>query len=278
MLTLLALLLVACEWDPVQFVCRPAVEERMAENLSGALVPPGPVAVNPDSFTFAVFGDPQIHSDLEHRLGEFADSARAQGLDFFCVLGDLTHDATEAEAAAVKAALDAVGVPCYVTIGNHDLYHRDGWQRFKATWGPSAYSVTIADRLKLIFLDTADGMLGRTQFEWLEEQLADSLPRHKVVGTHFPIYNGTRPLWGRLARSSERYRLLSLLRSGRVSAYCAGHVHGFRHDRIDNLDHFVVGTMPPRIEYFDYGKPGYLLFSLVRDTLRWQRVELASPL
>ena len=31
--------------------------------------------------------------------------------------------------------------------------------------------------------------------------------------------------------------------------------------------------MPARLEYFDYGVPGYLQFSLVRDTLRWQRVE-----
>jgi hypothetical protein len=269
----LALLFVACEWDAGQFLFHPTVEERMEENLSGALPAPQPVAVNPDSFTFAVFGDPQIHSDLEHRLGVFADSARAQGLDFFCVLGDLTHDAYVSEYNTVRSQLDAVGIPYYVTIGNHDMYNRGGWERFTGHWGPSAYSVAIVDKLKLIFLDTADGMLGETQFDWLEGQLDDDGQYHKVVCTHFPIYCGERPLWGRLARADERYRLLSLLHSGGVEAYCAGHIHAWRHDYIDSLDHFVVGTMPARNEYFDYGKPGYLLFSLVRDTLTWRRVE-----
>jgi hypothetical protein len=272
-LALLALLFGACEMDPVQWVCHPAVEERVAENLSGTLPVPQPVAVDPDSFVFGVFGDPQLHADLANRLAEFGVYARAYGLDFFCALGDLAHDASEAEVAAAKAAFDSVGVPYYVTIGNHDLYQREGWQRYKSTWGRSTYSVTIGGRLKLIFLDTADGMLGETQFEWLEEQLADTLPRHKIVGTHFPIYSGERPLWGRLARAAERYRLLSLLHEHGVEAWCSGHIHAWRYDRIEDLDHFVVGTMPASIEYFDYGVPGYLQFSLVRDTLRWQRIE-----
>lgn len=272
-LALLALFFVACEWDARQFVSRTAVEERVKENLEGTMPAPGPVAVDPDSFTFGLFGDPQVHADLENRLSEFAGYARDNGLDFFCALGDLAHDATEAEVAAAKAAFDSVGIPYYVAIGNHDLYHRDGWQRFKTAWGRSTYSVIIAGKLKLIFLDTADGMLGDTQFDWLEEQLADSLPRHKIVCTHFPIYSGERPLWGRLARADERYRLVSLLHERGVAAWCSGHIHAWRYDRIESLDHFVVGTMPARLEYFDYGVPGYLQFSLVRDTLRWQRVE-----
>jgi 3',5'-cyclic AMP phosphodiesterase CpdA len=269
----LALLSVACDWDATQFLFHPTVDERMAENLSGELVWPSPVAVNPDSFVFGVFGDPQVHSDLQSQLGRFADSARAQGLDFFCVLGDLTHDAYVSEYNTVRSHLDAVGIPYFVTIGNHDMYNRGGWERFTGHWGPSAYSVIIAGKLKLIFLDTADGMLGGEQFEWLEEQLEDSLPRHKIVCTHFPMYNGAAPLWGRLARADERYRLLSLLHERGVKAWCSGHVHGFRHDRIENLDHFVVGSMSPNEADLDYGRLGYVTFSLVRDTLRWQRVE-----
>ena len=39
------------------------------------------------------------------------------------------------------------------------------------------------------------------------------------------------------------------------------------------LDHFVAGSMSPKVEDLDYGRLGYVTFSLVRDTLRWQRVE-----
>lgn len=260
----------ACEWDLWGILTRPTVEERVKENLSGEPPAPEPVAVNRDSFCFAVFGDPQIGHDYQSSLNRFKQEATDRGIDFFCVLGDLTNDATPDEVDTIKLQLDRVGIPYYVTIGNHDLFQADGWERFKANYGPSCFPVVIADRIKLIFLDTADGTLGPSQSDWLESELADSRFT-KIVLTHFPVFDGEKPIMWRLASATERAKVQSLLGQNDVYAWCAGHIHGLRHTQVGTVRHLTCGAMAPEL---DYGTAGYLLFSFAHDSLSWQFVDL----
>jgi len=261
----------ACEWDLWGIVARPPVEERVRENLSGIPPAPGPVAVDPDSFRFAVFGDPQIGHDYQSSLSRFKQEVADRGIDFFCVLGDLTNDATPDEVDTIKLQLDRVGIQYYATIGNHDLYQADGWERFKENYGPSCHAVVVADRIKLIFLDTADGTLGPTQFDGLATELRDSA-RIKIVLTHYPVYDGEKPIMWRLASPAERAKVQSLLERHGAYAWCAGHIHGLRHTQVGTVHHFTCGAMGP--DGLDYGNPGYLLFTFAHDTLSWTFIEL----
>lgn len=264
------LALCACKWDLWAIATRPTVEDRVKEDLSGNLPAPAPFPVNPDSFRFAVFGDPQVHSDYKTSLGRFRQEVADKSIDFFCVIGDMTEDATPDEVDTIKAQLDRVGRPYYATIGNHDLFQADGWERFKQNYGPSCYPVVIADRIKLIFLDTADGTVGPTQFDWFETELQDSR-FIKIALTHYPLFDGERPLMYRLASDAERAKVQSLLERYGVYAWCAGHTHALRHTLVDSVNHFTCGGMSPQL---DYGKPGYLLFTFAHDSLAWQFVEL----
>jgi predicted phosphodiesterase len=263
------LVLGACQWDVWGIITRPTVEQRVRECLAGDLLAPEPVAIDPDSFCFAVFGDPQIHTDYHSSLDRFRQEVVQRGIDFFCVLGDLTNDATPEECDSIKLQLERVGVPYYVTIGNHDLFQADGWERFKADYGPSCYAVTIADRIKLIFLDTADGTLGPTQFDWFEDELVDT-GLIKLALTHFPVYDGERPIMWRLASDAERVKVQSLLERHHAFAWCSGHIHGWRHLQVDSVHHFTCGAMAPGT--LDYGSPGYLLFTFAHDSLSWEFV------
>ena len=261
----------ACEWDLWGIVTRPTVEDRVRECLSDTVAAPESVAVNPDSFRFAVFGDPQIEHDYQTSLGRFKQEVTDRGIDFFCALGDLTNDATPDEVDSIKAQLDRVGILYYATIGNHDLFQADGWERFKENYGPSCYPVVIADRIKLIFLDTADGTLGPTQFGWFESELKDRRFT-KVVLTHFPVFDGEKPIMWRLASDVERVKVQSLLEKYGAYAWCAGHIHGLRHTQVGAVHHLTCGAMAPG--NLDYGNPGYLLFTFANDTLSWEFVEL----
>ena len=127
-LSFVALLAGGCDLDWGQFFFHPTVAERMSEDLSGELVAPGPVTVNPDSFRFAMFGDPQVRADGTSLVGRFKADAAAKGIDFFCVLGDMTNDGTGEEQVLAKAQFDSVGRPYYCALGNHDLYQAGGWQ------------------------------------------------------------------------------------------------------------------------------------------------------
>ncbi len=266
-----ALLLCACDvLDWTQAFGHPSTGQRVQESL--AMPVPEPPAVNPDSFCLALFGD--IHVDrnegFEHRLDWLRDEVADRGIDFAVVLGDLADHGFRDEFDAARAGLDSLGVPVYATLGNHDLYQADGWESFKDDFGSATYAVTVADRLKLILLDTAGGELGAAQFDWLERELADTVPVAKIVGTHYAGYDGTTPIMWRLASSAERYKLLSLLRDHAVFAYVAGHLHGYRHTTIAGTEHFIVGTMGMRS--MDRGEPGYLLMTWVRGTPDWQFV------
>jgi len=107
------LLVCACEWDLWGIVTRKTVEQRVQDNLSGVPPAPGPVSVDPDSFRFAVFGDPQIGHDYQTSLGRFEQEVADRGIDFFCVLGDLTNDATSDQVDTIKLQLGRVGIPYY---------------------------------------------------------------------------------------------------------------------------------------------------------------------
>jgi hypothetical protein len=265
--------LVSCDWNVSQFFFHPSTDQRMQDNLSESMPAPQPPEVNPDSFRFALFGDPQIATDLRSHLGWFRTEAARQGIEFFGVLGDLTDGQNDVEREVVKAGLDSTHRPYYCTLGNHDLYQADGWDWFKSEFGPSCYSVVVADRLKLIFLDTAEGDLGQVQFDWLEQQLAaDTLP--KVIGTHFPVYDGLTPIMWRLASSEERYKLMSLLRNHNVRAIVAGHIHGWRHTEIEGVEHFICALPASGM---DYGSPGYLVFTWSRGELTWEHVATTLP-
>lgn len=263
-------LIAGCKWDVTQFIFRPPVDQRIQECISGSIPIPPAAPVNPDSFRFAVFGDPQVGSDGKHLVGRFREDIKPKGIDFFCVLGDLTNDATQEQVGVIKAALDSVGVPYYATAGNHDLYQKEGWQRYKDNFGPSCYSVTIAGKLKLIFLDTAEGVIGSTQFDWLERELENSGRYITIVCTHFPCYDGIAPGIYRLASAAERHKLQSLLKRYGVYAIASGHIHGWRRTSISGVNHFVTGTMALNL---DYGANGYLLFTFARGSLYWERVD-----
>jgi 3',5'-cyclic AMP phosphodiesterase CpdA len=259
------LLAAACEWDMGQFIAHPAVDQRVRESLADSVVAP----TLPDSFRFAVISDIHIGEDGTGRIPAFRDSIASRGLGFFCVTGDLTDGGTPDQYALAKAALDSAGLPYLVTIGNHDLYQASGWTSFKTLFGPSCYSVVVGDRLKLIFLDTADGLVGQRQFDWLEDELNDGDATVKIVLSHYSFYDGTTPIVWRFASGPERYKLQYYLDSFGVKAYVGGHLHGWRHTTIDSVEHFINALSPGEM---DYGEPGILIFTFANDSLSWEHV------
>jgi predicted phosphodiesterase len=260
-----------CDWDVGQFLFHPSVEQRVEESFD--LAQPQPVEVDPDSFTFAVFGDPHYVLGPHPTLERFRGDVVEKGIDFFLVLGDIAHDGTEAQMRRARAGLDSIGRPYYVTNGNHDLYQADAWLSFKTEFGPSCYSVVIADKLKLIFIDTAEGRLGECQFQWLEQELATAGDRIKFVGTHFPVYDGDTPGVYRMASGPERARLQHLLQKYGVFAIASGHIHGWRDTEVEGVRHFITGTMQASEDGLDFGNLGYMLVTFAHDSLSWQRVD-----
>ena len=136
-----------------------------------------------------MFSDLHESPDNTSLLGRFSEDVASKNISFFVVAGDLTEDATTSEYNQVKSQMQAVGIPYYATIGNHDLFQASnagGWGGWKSTFGPGTYSVTIASVVRLIFIDSASGDIGDSQFGWLESPAFDEGALHLCFRSPLP--------------------------------------------------------------------------------------------
>ena len=153
-------LVFGCGKNPMEMFFHPNVDTRFSDSLK--LATPTAVAVNSTQFNFAVFSDVHKLEGNSTLLSRFGADVAPKNIGFFVVVGDLTENATTTEYNEVKTELQAVGIPYYATIGNHDLFQAPsagGWGGWKSTFGPGTYSVTIAGVVRFIFLDSASETL-----------------------------------------------------------------------------------------------------------------------
>lgn len=266
--------LLGCGKDLSQIFFHSSVSQRFNDSTSGTLAVPSPFALpSPNAFNFAVFGDSHVNSRNESLLSRFKQDVTSKNLSFFVVLGDITEDGSTSELIQAKADLDAVGIPYFTTVGNHDLFQsgsNGGWDVWKTTFGAATYSVTFANVVRFLLIDTSSGQIGAEQFDWLRSQLSSQI-QYTFVGSHYSIYDGTMPSMWRLESVEERYELIDILNAGNVYAYVGAHTHGFRQSQLGSVLHFVTGSMYH--DTLDYGSHGYLLFSYSGGQMSWQQVK-----
>jgi hypothetical protein len=211
---LIFFLFLGCGKNLTQTLFHPDIEKRSKESLSGVTAIPSPFPLlHQNSFRFAVFGDVQIRAEKKNMLELFKNEVTHRNIDFFVVLGDHTEDGSNQELGQIKSDLNQVGIPYYATIGNHDLFQSapaGGWESWKTIFGAATYSVILGGSVRLILLDTASGDIGATQFQWLENQLKIPVP-FTLVGSHYPVNDGSTPSIWRLESTEERYKLTGLL-------------------------------------------------------------------
>ncbi len=265
---LLLLLTAGCEIDPRAVLLHPDVETRVRQSLNTVL----PSVTFPETLRFAVFSDLHIGKPAGSYWQSFVRLLDSLDITFFCASGDLTDHGTAAEYDSVLRLFQGTHRHYYVTLGNHDLYRPNSWDYYQNRFGPACYAIRPSLHLKLIFLDTGEGRIGATQFSWLETELS-SPEKYKIIITHFPVYDDQTPSIFRLASVAERAKLLSLLRKYQVYAWCAGHIHGLRHQQIDGTAHFLTGAIS---RARDFGEPGFLLFEVQPDTVLWRFVPLTD--
>ena len=261
--------LYSCQEEIGAFFIHESVNTRMRE--SRQLQPP-----YQDYFTdslplrFAVFSDIHITEENENLFAKLQKDIVDKDISFFVVDGDLTDHGLQSEYRICWEYFMNLGIPWFVTIGNHDMYQKDGWETWKNYFGPSCYTVAVADDLRLIFLDTSTGTVGKDQFNWLEKVLKENPEKFKIVISHYPLYDDPFPSIWRLPGAEERYKLFRLFDQYHVYAYIGGHLHTFQHKTINGIQHFIVGSMNPH--KLDKGEHGYLLFTLEKHELTWEQV------
>lgn len=136
---------------------------------------------------------------------------------------------------------DPLGIQIYASLGNHDWGYADSpaaevlYTPQSRSWRmPRTYYSFTAGAAQFFALDTNE--ISRAQLIWLDDQLAASKAKWKIVYGHHPIYSS-----GAHADSPRLIRqLLPLLKSRRVDVYIAGHDHDMQHLKTEGGVHFFV--------------------------------------
>jgi 3',5'-cyclic AMP phosphodiesterase CpdA len=214
---------------------------RFSENMNSSLTLPGnidPPGLN--QFSFAILGDTHIGNPAGGVLKDALSSAKTQGDAFVLVAGDLTDNGDIGQYRQFQTLFSDAGLPFRAAMGNHDIFF-GGWDQWKAEIGRSIYSFN-ADNVHVVILDTANGMLGRDQINWLKQDLESATQVHKVVMTHYPVWNGRFASIFRMSSDEETAIVKDLFVRTGVRLVVSGHFHGYDEVTIGGVKYVVTGA------------------------------------
>ncbi len=191
---------------------------------------------SPLAFRFAIVSD--SHNDNDH-LKKALQMAKSKGARFVVGLGDFTDVGTVDELRKAKLQFDTVGLPYYVTAGDHDLWDsRDKKQtaskNFQEVFG-LPYQSLAYQNLRIVMMYDADNYLGidGAQQKWLEDELtrlnSDSAkPIFVMTGT--PLFHPSSDhQMGRINNSlrTQADKFSALFKDKGVKEVIAGDTHFF---------------------------------------------------
>ncbi|MBI3722920.1 metallophosphoesterase, partial [bacterium] len=101
---------------------------------------------------------------------------------FVLHLGDLSHGLAY-ECEAIRASFDRIGVPIFVSPGNHDVFPWHSLQSFHRYLNVAPFAFTVAGQ-RFFVLDVADYPIAPAQLDWLEEGIRSAGESRSWVFLH----------------------------------------------------------------------------------------------
>lgn len=211
------------------------------------------------------------------RLYKYISAERNDPMALFAIhAGDMVNESGETGFIMTEAALQynaetqAENDPCFLVIGNHDVYY-DCAKFFKQHFHTSTYTLTVKTvggfQDLYIFLDSGNGTHGKRQLDWLEEKLSHREDyRHCIVISHNWLfrtsYNYTTTPAANLPQD-EQYAFMDLMSRNNVEVVLMGHFHmreqrqfgGVQYLMTDNLNEgeltpsYLVLTVGEKVSY-----------------------------
>ena len=146
-------------------------------------------------------------------------------------------------------------LPFYPVVGNHDITH-NGWALFSRLFKTSFYEFTVSVIIegdtvtdRFIFLDSANGTLGKYQIEQIDNDVFDifsneyKIYRNTFVFTHTNIF---RPKLNEFASTycrEELYYILDKLADWNTTIAFWGHVHAWDERDFGDVHHITMPSM-----------------------------------
>ncbi|MET0388477.1 MAG: metallophosphoesterase [Polyangiales bacterium] len=206
-----------------------------------------PDAEDEAPFRFAVFADVQeaidTVQDIYRRMNE------TPMLRFVLMSGDLTSQGTVAELQRFQQELRGLQVPCFSTLGNHELgASEDNYHRF---FGRGSHHFVFKGA-HFTLIDDASATIAPQTYTWLSEWLREGRDAFHSVYMHLPPLDVSGVRNGAMASRAEADLLLSQLARAGVDLTVYGHVHTYDAYTNAGIPAFITGGGGAIPERFDH--------------------------
>lgn len=186
-------------------------------------------------------------------------------------------------------SVDDVPYPFYPVVGNHDITH-NGWALWSNIFHSSFYDVWVSVGVidgeyvydHFIFLDTANGTLGKEQVDLIEQGLVDDKyaaendgirTRNTFVFSHTNIFRPSSLQFASTFAREETFFLLNQFVEWDANIVFCGHVHKWDEQEVGGVHYLTLDSMSEN----NNPEPGdYLVrVHVKRDgTITWERVHM----
>lgn len=235
---LVELSLLSCNYvDPFSALATVPVNDRFKDrNSYNDFLPP--TVSNSSQFNFAVITDTHYYDRPLHYIEKLQDHLATYGIEFIVVVGDITQAGQNEQIDYYLNDKATSSVPVYPAIGNHDLFN-NGFSRYSQRIGRSVYNFSVGDSF-FLFLDTANGTLGRDQRIWYEEKLKENTLNNVFVFSHYSLTDGAWQTFTTMPYPIEVYNLISLNDQYNVDYFISGHLHVYNRKELRGVQYFIV--------------------------------------
>ena len=200
---------------------------------------------------FCVFTD--LHYDVipdgNRRIHDLLTTCRNQQVDFILELGDLCHPTEENR--AVLTAFQQAGIPCYFSLGNHNIDFCPPETALSFLGLTQGHYAVVKDNVKFIFLnaaytETAAPYIPPEQLAWLTQELADNQYFY-VICTHQSLHNDFVTAGGKPRGIINRAEVRAILErrnaeQKRVLLCLNGHDHGSDLKIIGGIPYYTLNS------------------------------------
>ena len=250
-------------WDASDVV---TVDERFA--LSSSIKSPYKNTLKGSyQYSFAFCADPHMREEGDGCFPDLDRAIRANRINFVVCGGDLTFLGEESEYRNFVEHVNALTVPSYAALGNHDLLN-GGWSYYWRYLGPSSYSF-YGGNAKFVVIDSASYEIGEHQMEWIKEELRTSKQPLLFVISHIPIYGGAHETYD-FPKGEERTELIELFEKYDVDYVLEGHYHSYVDITENGVRYITSGSFSDGL--LNSGDRHFLLFRVYGPDVTIEKV------
>jgi 3',5'-cyclic AMP phosphodiesterase CpdA len=176
------------------------------------------------AYRFAVLSDVQEAVD---DVGDIFDRMNTDDqIRFVLSTGDLTETGERGQFEQFKRELQALDMPLYSTVGNHDTGFDQGDDLWHEEIGRHTFHFDFKG-VAFSMLDSASATLDPIVYDWLDRWLALGQDETHIVLTHIPAFDPIGVRNGAFRSRREAAKLVSRLAQGDVDLTLYGHIHSY---------------------------------------------------